>query len=278
MIVYFNGDFIPKDQVRLSPDDRGFLFADGVYEVIRYYNGKPFKADEHLRRLERSLTEIRIAGVDIEPLAEIAERLLQKNDLETRDATVYIQITRGTAPRKHAFPDNAVSPTVYLSAAPFQRDREKEERGVKVILVPDIRWSRCDIKSVALLPNALAAQQAKERGAEEAIFVRDGVVTEGSHSNFAAVFDGRVMTHPKTNHILGGITRDVTLDLCRRLGIPVGEFPVFERELTRADEMMLMSTTAEVMPIVQVNDWQVRGGKPGAITRRLQQAFREVTP
>lgn len=276
MITYFNNRFIPQEEIRISPDDRGFLFGDGVYEVIRTYHGKLFKIDEHLRRLERSLREIRIAGVDIETFKDIAEDLLTRNNLRSGDATVYIQVTRGAATRKHAFPDNHTSPTVYLSASPFNSSREKSETGVKITLVPDIRWARCDIKSIALLPNVLANQQAAEQGAHEAVFVRDGAVTEGSHSNFCAVFDGELVTYPKSNYILGGITRDVVLNLCRELGIPVREFPVLEKELRHADELMLLSTGSEVMPVVQVDDWLVGDGSPGPITRKLQKAFREI--
>jgi D-alanine transaminase len=274
MIAYFNNHFVPKDEIRISPDDRGFLFGDGVYEVIRTYRGRLFKPDEHFRRLERSLREIRIAGVDVESFHDIAQELLKRNDLLARDATIYIQVTRGAAPRQHAFPDSPTAPTVYLSAAPLDPPRAA---GAKVILVPDLRWARCDIKSVALLPNVLANQQAKESGADEALFVRDGAVTEGSHSNFAAVFDGELVTYPKCNYILGGITREVTLGLCRALGIPVRESPVFQNELKNAAELVLLSTTSEVMPIVQVDEWQVRDGKPGPITLKLQEAFRAVT-
>jgi D-alanine transaminase len=277
MISYFNNRFLPKEEVRISPDDRGFLFSDGVYEVIHTYHGKLFKVDEHLRRLETSLREIRIAGVDIETFKAIAEDLLTRNDLRSCDALVYIQVTRGAAPRKHAFPDNHTSPTVYLSPSPLNSSQQKADNGVKIILVPDIRWARCDIKSVALLPNVLASQQAAEQGAHEAVFVRDGAITEGSHSNFCAVFDGELVTYPKSNYILGGITRDVVLNLCREFGIPVREFPVLEKELRHADEIMMLSTTTEVLPVVQVDEWQVGNGKPGPITLKLQSAFREKT-
>jgi len=276
MIVYFNGRFIPKEGVKVSPDDRGFLFADGAYEVILSYNGRLFKAEEHLRRMSRSLRELRINGPDEGELRDIAERLIRVNNLGDGNAAFYVQITRGAAPRHHSFPDGETPPTIYASASPFQPPREKCEHGVKIILVPDIRWARCDIKSVALLPNVLANQQAKESGAEEAVFVRDGAITEGSHTNFCAVFDGQLVTYPKTNYILAGITRGVVLDLCGELNIPCKRSPIFERELKEADELMIVGTTVEVMPVVQVDDWQVGDGKPGPITRKLQQAFREI--
>lgn len=276
MIVYFNGRLVPKEDVRISPDDRGFLLADGAYEVILSYDGRLFKAEEHLKRLERSLRELRIERADVGSLKDAAERLIQVNDLENGDASLYIQITRGAAVRTHAFPGSETAPTVYAAASPFKRPREKCEHGIKVILVPDIRWTRCDIKSVALLPNVLVSQQAKEAGAAEAIFVRDGAVTEGAHTNFCAVFDGQLITYPKSHYILGGITREIVLGLCGELGIPFEEFPILESQLREADELMIVGTTTEIMPVVQVDGWQVGDGKPGPVTRRLQQAFREL--
>jgi D-alanine transaminase len=277
MIVYFNGRLIPKEDVRISPDDRGFLFADGVYDVIRSYDGRLFRAEDHFRRTDRSLRALLIDGPDLDDLRDAAEQLIQCNDLGRGDAKLYIQITRGVAPRRHAFPDGETPPTVYASATPFHPPHEKWEHGVKIILVPDIRWARCDIKSVALLPNVLASQQARESGAEEAVFVRDGVITEGSHTNFCAVFDGQLVTHPKSNYILAGIMREVVLDLCGELNIPFREFPIFEGELREADELMVLGTTSEIMPVVQVDDWKVGDAKPGPITTKLQRAFREMT-
>ena len=273
MIVYFNDEFLPKEDVRISPDDRGFLFADGAYEVIRSYDGKLFRLAAHLLRLEHSLSALRITAPNTRELADAAVQLIERNDLSRGDAALYIQVTRGVAPRQHAFPPTDTPPTVYMSARPFHALHEKAKHGVRVILVPDIRWSRCDIKSVALLPNVLASQQAKESGAYEAVFVRDGIVTEGSHTNLAAVFDGQLVTHPKTNHILPGITREIVLALCQELDLPYRESPIPETELGEADELMLLGTTTEVMPIVQVDDWQVGTGQPGPVTKTLQQAF-----
>lgn len=276
MIVYFNGQLVPKEDVRISPDDRGFLFADGVYEVIASYHGRLFRPDAHLRRLERSLRELRIAVPDLAALRDVAERLIEINDLAGGTAGIYIQITRGVAPRNHAFPDPAVPPTVYASAFPFEIPREEQEHGVKAILVPDIRWARCDVKSVALLANVLACQRAVENGAAEAVFVRDGIVTEGSRNNVCAVFDGQLVTHPRTNVILPGVTRDVVLELCGQLGIPYSETPILESQLQEADELMIVGTLSEIVPVVQVDGWTVGDGKPGPVTRRLQRAFREM--
>lgn len=276
MIAYFEGRFLPKQDVHISPDDRGFLFADGVYDVMRSYDGHLFKLDDHLRRLERSLQQVRIAAVDVEHLKEIAEELLERNELKTGDGSVYLQITRGTAPRKHSFPTEPVNPTVYLSASPSPGAPEEYQTGAKVILVPDIRWARCDIKSTALLPNVLANQQAKESGALEALFVRDGTITEGTHTNVCAVFGGELFTSPKSNYILSGITRDVVLGLCRDLKITTNEFPVFEHQLKDADELFILSTNLEIIPIVVVDDAPLGSGKPGPVARRLQKAFRET--
>ena len=277
MIAYFNGRFIPKEDVKISPDDRGFLFADGAYEVIRSYGGKLFKIEEHLERIERSLSELLISVPSLIKLRDVAEQLIHRNNLENGDATLYIQVTRGVAPRKHEFPDKGISATVYVVASPFQPTIDNWENGTNIILVPDIRWGRCDIKSVALLPNVLSSQLAKDKGASEAIFVRDGTITEGSHTNFCAVFDGQLITHPANHKILAGITRKVVLNLCYQLNIPFRELPVLEKELRKASELMILGTTSEILPVVQVDGWIVGDGKPGPITAKLQQAYRKLT-
>ncbi len=276
MIVYFDGQFLPKEHVCVSPEDRGFLLADGAYEVIRSYHGRLFKVTEHLTRLERSLRELRFTSLDVQRLDTVAQELLRRNDLDRGDAVLYIQVTRGVAPRTHAFPPPNTPPTVYLAASPFRSSTEKWEHGVSIVLVPDIRWARCDIKSVALLPNVLASQEARERGAEEAVFVRDGMLTEGAHTNVCAIFGGHLFTHPATDHILAGVTRQVVLDLCSELGIPVTESPIDKLALPQASELMILGTTTEIMPVVQVDDWQVGDGRPGVLTRTLQQAFRKL--
>lgn len=276
MIVYFNQQYLPKDEVRLSPDDRGFLFADGIYEVVRAYRGKLFQADAHRKRLDRSLFEMRLALPPEFDYEGVALRLLAENLLTEVDAVVYLQVTRGAALRKHAFPPADTPPTVYMTAYPVRTPSETWQTGASVILQPDTRWHRCDIKSVSLLPNILANQAAKEVGADEAVFVRNGVVTEGTLSNVGAVFDGVLYTHPLTNAILAGVTRSVALRLARETGVPVMEFPVFEHELTRVDEVMLFATTLEIMPVVRIDGRAVGDGKPGPIARRLHAAFREL--
>lgn len=274
MIVYLNGQFLPKTEARISPDDRAFLFADGAYEVVRAYRGHLFRAKEHWDRFDYSLKALRIAPPANTDFSAIATELLKRNQLLEAEATVYLQVTRGAAPRKHAFPADT-APTVYAFAAPFANPVEKWTNGVKIITLPDQRWARCDIKSISLLPNVLANQQAQEAGAHEAILVRDGFALEGSLSNFAAVLDGVLRTAPRTNYILPGISRLVALGLCSALRIPVREFPVAEAELKCATEAMLFGTTNEVMPVVQINDRKLGDGRPGPVTRQLQQAFRD---
>jgi len=275
--VYFNGRYIPKQEVRVSPDDRAFLFADGVYEVIRTYEGRLFRLEEHLARFSRSLCELRISGVDAAGLADVAQELLDRNGLTDGAAKIYLQVTRGAAERTHTFPVEPPPPTVYGAAARVHDCPEERENGFKAILVPDLRWARCDIKSLALLPNVLAAQQASEAGAEEAILVRDGAVTEGSHTNVCAVFDGELVTAPLSNYILPGITRQAVLELCGEVGVPVRLFPILTEQLKRADEIMIVGTTTEVGPVVQVDERRVGDGRPGPVARQLQEAFRELT-
>jgi D-alanine transaminase len=210
-------------------------------------------------------------------LAAIGEKLIAANRLEAGEyATLYIQITRGAASRKHPFPDEPVPPTVYVAASPGISQRAKMEKGVKIILVPDLRWTRCDIKSISLLPNVLANQQAKENNAEEAVFVRNGVITEGSHTNFFMIFDGQVLTHPLNNHILPGITRDIIQDLCEGLGVPFRDELVSENDLPQAEEMFLSGTSMEVTPVIQVDDWKVGKGAPGPVALRLQEAYKNM--
>jgi D-alanine transaminase len=271
-IVYFNGAYVSKDDVRISPDDRGFLFADGLYEVARSYDGRLFELEAHMARLAAGLAALEIHGVDVAAVTRAFPELVRRNDLTTSDATVYLQVTRGAAPRVHAFPDPAVPPTVYAEARRLL-PRADPARGVAIITEPDVRWARCDIKSVALLPNCLANQKARAAGAIEAVLIKDGVAIEGTTSAFLAVFGGEVRTAPNSNYILPSVSRDVALRLCRREGIPVRETPVFAHELAAADELFLASTTLEVMPIVQVDGRPVRDGRPGPVATRLNALF-----
>ncbi len=272
MRVFLNGRYLDKSEATIPVDDRGFLFADGVYEVIRVYDGRPFQLEPHMDRLRDGLAALRIAA-DVDSLPGVAERLLEENGLGGAEATIYIQITRGVAPRAHAFPADAV-PTVYMATTPFRAPAATLfEDGAAAVTVPDVRWGRCDIKSIALLANVLANQAAKEAGAFEAILVRDGMLIEGSHSNLFGVRDGELITYPACNYILDGITRRVVLALAEEEGIPVRLGPLPAAEIESIDELFLSGTTTEVMPVTRVDGRPIADGRPGPITRRLQAAF-----
>jgi D-alanine transaminase len=277
MIVYLNGSFLPKEQALVPVEDRGFIFGDGVYEVWRIVNGQLFEADRHLARLTRGLGDLRIAPPaesESARIQEIADRLITENGLADGEGTLYLEITRGVAPRAHHFPPAGTAPTVFAMARPFVPPEELRAKGVTTVTVPDIRWLRCDIKTIQLLPNVMAKQAASERGAFEAILVRDGVVTEGSHANVIGVIGGEIRTHPTNNLILPGITRAVVLELARSVGIPVREEPFLASEISRLDELFIAGTTADVMPIVRVDDQIIGGGVPGPIAQRLQRELR----
>ena len=277
-IVYVNGAFLPRAEARISVEDRGFVFGDGVYEVLRVINGRPFAARFHNSRLKRSLEGIRISlkrDDSPESLTEIAKQLLRENELLQGEATMYIQVTRGVATRAHNFPSPDVPPTIYISVARFTPYSDFARAGAPAITHPDLRWGRCDLKTLNLLPNVLASQTAKEKGAFEAMLIRDGVVTEGTKTNFFGVVDGSLRTHPSDTHILPGITRAVLRDLARNVGIDFDETPIRSEEIPRLSELFLTGTTTDVMPVVRLDDRPVGKGKPGELTRKLQRVLAE---
>jgi D-alanine transaminase len=272
MIVYLNGSYLPAERAQLSALDRGFVFGDGVYEVWRVVNGRLFEAERHRERLERGLRELRIGppdGADADGLRTIAERLLRENGLTEGHATFYVEVTRGVAPRTHQFPPAGTRPTIFAYMAKFKPIEQDRRNGVRAITRPDVRWLRCDIKTVQLLPNVLAKQAAVESGAFEAIFIRDGVATEGTHSNLFAVLNGELRTHPANNLILPGITRDVVIELAREQGVPVREEAVTEAELRQCEELFFTGTTTDVLPVVRVDDFSVGNGRPGPVAALL---------
>jgi D-alanine transaminase len=274
--VYLNGEFIPSTEARVSVDDRGFLFADGIYEVSPAYGGRFFRLDKHMERMKRGLAELRIA-FDPASLPAVHERLIGDNELDDREvAYVYVQITRGVAPRGHAFPNPPVMPTVYAFAREFKRaPRALWEDGFAAVTVPDRRWARVDVKTIGLLPNVLAQQAAVEAGVADALLVKDGIAIEGAHSNFFAVIGGTLVTHPTSNVILPGITRAFVLELARDLEVPVEERPIQIEELWVADEAFFTGTTTEIRPTVKVDGRVIGKGRPGAVTRLLFEAFLE---
>jgi len=274
-LAYLNGQYVDRATAAVSVDDRGFLFGDGVYEVTRARGGRLFEGERHAARLRRSMADLGLAlpqGVTVESLNDVAVKLLAENGL-AGEALVYFQVTRGVAPRTHQFPAAGTPATVYVSVGAFTPPDSYRTRGVTCVTYPDIRWLRCDLKVVNLLPNVLAKQEAVTKGAYEAIFVRDGVVTEGASTNVFAVVDGEVRTHPKSNLILPGITRDVLVELARAEGIAVREEPMRLEDLQRAPELFLTSTMNDVMPIVSLDGRPVGDGRPGRVTNRLAEIF-----
>lgn len=271
--VFLNGDFLPREEAAISPDDRGFLFSDGVYEVARAYDGHLFQLDRHMDRLRRSLHALRIRGTRERELGVVFQELLARNGLTGQDSLVYLQVTRGSAPRTHRFPDPTVEPTIYAHAWPYTPQHTPGE-GARAITVPDQRWARCDIKTVGLIPNCMASQAAHEAAAAEAIFVRDGIALEGTHTNLFAVFRGVVRTAPLTNYILPGVTREVVLEMCADVGYEVDEAPIPIDDLYRADEIFIAGTTTEVTPVTDLDGHVVGAGRPGEISLRLLELLR----
>ena len=269
-----NGNIIERSEAKVDVEDRGYQFGDGVYEVIRVYNGKMFTATEHLNRFEKSLDSIGITlPYTKEHLTGLLEELIAKSNLKL--GTIYMQITRGVAPRNHAFPAENITPSLVAYTKEVGRPLESLKAGVKTIVTDDIRWLCCDIKSLNLLGNLLAKQKATVEGCFEAIQHRSEEVTEGSSSNIFVVKNGVVSTHQSDNLILKGITKDVILQVCTNNNIVVEERAFTLEELANADEVFLSSTTAEVMPIIEVDRKPVADGLPGPITRKLQELFEQ---
>ncbi len=270
--MFLNGEFLPYEQAVIPVEDRGFIFADGIYEVIRVYGGKMFRAEDHMARLQRSAAAIRLPlPLSTSNLLQAAAELVRRDGLD--EASIYLEITRGPAPRTHTFPAE-VRPTVVGFARPVSAPAPNYiENGASAITLPDERWLRCDVKSVGLLLNTLAKQKAVEQGAYDALFIRDGYLTEATSSNAMAVFGGKIYTHPLNNLVLPGITRKVVLELCDQLGIPVVEEAVPAAELVRADEVFITGTVTEVLAITTLDGRPVGTGKPGPIFRQLHAAF-----
>ena len=275
-LVYLNGAFVPSEQAQVSAFDRGFVFADGVYEVIPAYGGRPFRLPQHLARLDNSLAGIRLTNpLSAKEWQKIFARLVEANGPGNVDQSVYLQVTRGPAPRDHAFPAKP-QPSVFAYAQVLKYPEPAQlANGVAAITVPDIRWQRCDIKANALLPNVLMRQQATEQGAVEAILIRDGLMTEGSASNIFVVVNNTLVTPPKGPFILPGVTRDLVLELAHAHRIACVERPVTEAELRSASEVMLSSSIKELLPITRLDGKPVGSGKPGALHARLHALYQD---
>jgi D-alanine transaminase len=271
-LANLNGVSMPLEDVKISALDRGFLFGDAVYEVLRIYRGKPWLMEEHWQRFAASLEAVRIGGVDLQ---RVKRRMLETITAGSfQDALAYIQITRGVAPRRHVFPEDT-SPTEFLYVQEFSDPYvSKRREGVSVLTQPDLRWQRCDIKSTNLLGNVLAMQAADEAGCVEALlYAADGTVTEATHSSFFAVQNGTLVTTPIGSAILPGITRRFLVDLAARIGVPFREQALRRRDLLEVSELLLVGTTAEVLPIVRLDAAPVGDGRIGPVTLRLLDAY-----
>ena len=277
-MIYLNGEWMPIEKAMVPVLDRGFIFGDGVYEVIPCYSGHPFRLREHLTRLQSSLDGVRIDNpYSLARWDELVREMVVKNPMD--DQYVYLQVTRGVAPRDHAFPKGA-KPTVFMMSNPLTTPlQEQRERGVAAVSATDNRWLRCDIKSVSLLANCLLRQVAVDASAAEVVLLRDGRLTEGSASNIFMVRNGVIITPPKTNFILPGITYDVVIELARANRLPLEIRQVSEAEVRDADELWLTSSTKEVLSISTLDGKPVghgsAAGKPGPVAARMHQLYQD---
>jgi D-alanine transaminase len=275
-VAYLNGEYVRLGDARVSVLDRGFILGDGIYEVVPAYHGKPLRMAEHLSRLLRSLAETRI---DTGYARADWERLwldMLARSAYGRDCMVYLQVTRGVARREHSFPVPPVRPTVFCMVVPFQRVGAEREAGLSTVSLEDIRWHRCDIKSVSLLGNVLAKQAAVDAGVDDVIQFRDGWLSEGSSSNIWAVREGKLLAPVRDRHILEGVRYALLAELADQQGIEFEERPISRDEVARADELLLTAATKEVLPIVRHDGKPVGDGRPGPVYRRLRAAYDEV--
>lgn len=271
-MIYLNGKFMPIADAVIPVLDRGFIFGDGVYEVIPVYSRQPFRLAEHLRRLQNSLKSIRLDNPHSgDEWGKLIGRVVELN--ETDDQSLYLQVTRGVAKRDHAFPEKAV-PTVLITSNPLSPPRDEQmQNGVGAITAADNRWLRCDVKSTALLPNVLLRQLAVDAGCVETLLVRDGFLTEGSASNAFVVKAGVMLTPPKSNLMLPGITYDVVLELAQANDIAHEVRDVTQAELDDAEEIWITSSSKEILPVTTLNGMAVGNGKPGPVFRRMHNLY-----
>ena len=274
-IACLNGQFLPLEEATVSIEDRGFQFGDGVYEVIRVYGGRPFRLRSHLSRLTQSAQAISLPlPFQAQKLESLISQGLTKCNYS--ECKVYIQVTRGVAPRDHVFPGKAQPAFVMTFREMADLPDEYIQQGVSAITQPDLRWGRCSIKSLNLLPNVLAKQEANQAGAFEAILIKDGIVTEGTSSNVALVKNGNLVTPALSDQLLAGVTRQAIIALAKKDGLVVEERTVKEMELKEADEIFLIGTTIEVLPISHLNGKAVGDGTPGRVTQRLRKTFQSL--
>ncbi len=272
IIANWNGEFMPLTEVRVSVLDRGFLFGDAVYEVVRLYNNKLFRLEDHLERLSDSLQSLDIRHVDIDEVKARLSATVKENG--ESEALVYLQVTRGEAVRAHAYPEN-YQPNILIYVTPFHNPFEQQHKtGVSAVTYKDIRWGRNDIKATSLAANCMAAQHAKQNGAMEVVFIDpEGYMTEGSHTSLFGIRGGKLVVAPSSSKVLPGITKRQVLELATQTNIELEEMRLKESEIFELDEFFLAGTPEEVISIVKVNDREIGNGKPGPIVRKLHEAF-----
>ncbi len=274
MKVIWNNEIVERSEVKIDMEDRGYQFADGIYDVVRAYNGKFFTLNEHVDRLFSSAEKIEmVLPFTKEKLKQLLSKLIQVNNIDT--GNIYMQLTRGIGiPRNHSYPDSELVPPVFTATTTIvPRDQTKMNQGITAFIVPDMRWLRCDIKSISLLGNIMAKHEAHKKGGDEAILHRDGVVTECSSSNAWMIKNDTIYTHPDGNLVLPGITKIMLLKVARKAGIPVKEEAFTIEDLKEADEVFASSTTIEAMPITHINGNPVGQGKRGPVVEKLQQLY-----
>ncbi len=273
-VVYLNGNYVALSDAHISILDRGFIFGDGIYEVIPAYGGHPFRLHHHLQRLDNNLSAIRIQNpLTPEQWQTAIETVIQRNQLA--DQSIYLQVTRGVAPRDHRFPEQS-RPTIVIMTNELKTvSAEKVKQGISAITLPDNRWLNCHIKSISLLPNVLLRQEAQDQGADEAILIRNGYATEGTSSNIFIVRQHCIITPPKSHMLLPGVTRDLVVHIARNKNICLKEQAISEDELSQADEIWVTSSTKEVLPVTTLNGKIIKHGRPGTLWQEMYHSYQD---
>lgn len=275
MKALYNGEIVNRKDIQIDIEDRGYQFGDAIYEVIGVYNGKPFNVEKHLNRFQSSARKLSIPFIyDPKALEEKIEILRSSNGLE--NGMIYLQMSRGVAPRTHHFPESITFPVLVGYTREAARPTDKQENGVHCILAEDIRWLRCDIKTVNLLGSVLAKEEALRQNCHEAILHRGNVITEGSSTNVFIVKNEVLFTHPANHYILNGITRTVVLEICQQRQVPVVERTFTKDQLLEADEVFITGTYSNILPVTKVDQTEIGNGRPGNVTRYLQEEFAKL--
>jgi D-alanine transaminase len=275
MYVYIDGNYVKEEDAKVSVSDRAFFFGDGVYEGMKVYNKNIFKYEAHKTRFQRSLNEIKVDHIITREIEDIYNNLMEQNNYGTEDLFFYMQISRGQATRKHSFPSKRTPVGMYAFLKPFVINEKNYIEGVNVCTLLDNRWDRCDIKCISLLANCMANEYAIQKGCEEAIFINEGELSEGSKTNVFFIIDNTVYTHPKTNKILPGITRELCIKLCRKNNIKVVEKAININDIGKIQEAFITASSGEITPVIKIDDIEINDLKVGEITKKLQSYYKD---